>query len=312
MDTPWGITGPQFLALYSAGLVIAVGIAVFVRYRARRPAAPDERFPPLDIAGLAFLAGGPRRVVEVAIARLIEVGALRPIRGGQVAAVTNYAPHPLDAAVLDETGPLPRAVSTVIRRATVNPVVTAIGDALVRQKLLLAPKAARRAQRRAVLALHLLLLVGVIRLINGVWRDYPVAYLAVLLALTLVLALVLGGKRLPARTVHGDDVLSAARDGDQHLLLGPSAAMMGAAGVVALSGLALFPDGGIRQALAMNATSSGSSWAYSGGGSSYIGTSCGSSSSDSGSSGGSSCGGSSSGGSSCGGGGGGGCGGGSS
>ncbi len=316
MDDPWGLSGPTFLALYGAALVIAVGYALLLRRRIRRP-APPESVRPVDLAGLAFLKAGPRRVVEAAIARLIETGALRPSRGGQVTSVGHYAPHPIDAAVLQQTGQLPRPLDTVIRRAAMSPAVTAVGDALVAQRLLIAPSVARSVQRRTVLGLYLLLLVGVARLVNGIMRDFPVLYLAGLLVVTLAAIVVLRRLRLPARTVHGDRVVAAATGGPMDHdrgspWLGPSLVLTGAAGVVALGGLVMFPDLLVREALMTHAMAQAQaqSWAYAstGGGSCGYTMWSGSESNDSGS--GSSGGGSDGGGSSCGGGGG--CGGGSS
>ena len=316
MDEPWGLSGPEFLALYGAALVIAVTYGLLLRHRVRRP-RPPEFVRPVDLAGLAFLTGGPRRVVEVAIARLIETGTLRPSRGGQIAAVAHFAQHPIDTAVLQQTGQVPRQLSDVIRRAAASPAVVAVGDALVDQRLLVAPSVARKVQRRAVLGLHLLLLVGSVRLVNGIMQDYPVLYLVGLLALTVVLTIVLRGKRLPARTVHGDAVVDAATDRDRaNPWLGPSLVLTGAAGAVVLGGLAFFPDLLVREALMTHAMANAQSqsWAYASTGSSGCGYTSWSGSDGSGSSGSGDSGGgggsdSGGGGSNCGGGGG--CGGGS-
>jgi hypothetical protein len=67
MSHPWGLSGPAFLWLYGAGLVVAVGIPALVR---TLPAVGSRRLdPPLDANGVAFLAGGSRRVVETSLAR---------------------------------------------------------------------------------------------------------------------------------------------------------------------------------------------------------------------------------------------------
>lgn len=294
MDYPWGISGPAFLAMYIAGLVAMTGAALLVRWRVRRPRGAGTGH--VDLAGVAFLAGGPRRVVEMSIAKLLESGGLRPSRGGQVAAVTGTAPHPIDASVLAETGPLPRQVDTVIRRVSGGPAVTAVGDLLVSQRLLVPPATARAVQRRAVVGLYLLLAVGVVRLVTGIVGDYPVDSLGVLLLLTAAITAVLRTRRVPARTVPGDEALAAARDTgwDQpHTSPSRAVAIAGGAGLVALGGLAAFPDAAIREALVVSATDGARSWAYtssSGGGGCGSYSSCGSSG-DGGGSGGSSCGG---------------------
>jgi uncharacterized protein (TIGR04222 family) len=312
MDRPWGLSGPDFLALYVAALALLVTYGVLLRVRVRRPARPDA-VRPVDLAGLAFLIAGPRRVAEVAIARLLETGALRAARGGQVSAATAPAGHPIDAAVLYEAGHIPRPLDEVVRRVAAGPPVTAIGDALVAQRLLVAPSTVRSVRRRSVLGLHLLLVVGVVRLINGLVQEYAVGYLIGLLILTVIVSLVLSSRKLPARTVHGDRVVRAARSAGTtgraapNPWLAPAMAMGGAAGLVALGGLAFYPDLMVRDALVTQSMlhSQSQTWAYS------SGSSCsmyaGSDSSGSGGGGSSDSGG---GGGSDGGGGGGGCGGG--
>ena len=314
MGQAWGLTGPEFLALYGAGLVLALGWAALVRWRVRRPQEPVS-WQPLDVAELAFLVGGPGRAAEAAVARLVEAGRVHAARNGQLTRAAGHTAHdPLDAAVLRELDRAPRMTGTVLRKVTASPAATAIGDRLVQQRLLVAPAAARSARRRAVAGLYLLFLIGLVRLGDGVWHDRPVGFLAVLLVLTVALAIPLRNRRVKARTVHGDRVVASAQGGNGHQ---PSsrlhpAALAGAAGLVALGGLAAFPDVAVRVVLVestaaatMAVAGASSSWSYIGG-AAYAGCGSGGGSSDGGSSsgGGASCGGGG------GGGGGGGCGGG--
>src|SRR5688572_6896453 len=98
---PWGLSGPEFLWLYAVALVVAIAVALGARMAVHRPRRPDatDRLAPEE---LGFLAGGPRRAVHVAIARLVDAGLVRTDRSGTVTSTADRAPagHPLDDAVL--------------------------------------------------------------------------------------------------------------------------------------------------------------------------------------------------------------------
>lgn len=57
--------------------------------------------PTLDLCEIAFLAGGPDRVVETAIVALVESGRVRVASPGQLALVDPVRRHPVEGAVLD-------------------------------------------------------------------------------------------------------------------------------------------------------------------------------------------------------------------
>ncbi|GAB1511183.1 TIGR04222 domain-containing membrane protein [Actinophytocola sp. KF-1] len=307
---PWGLSGPEFLWLYGAGLVAGIVVAIWRRVAVRRPRLTDPGgwLAPEE---LGFLAGGPRRAVDVAVARLVRAGAVRVDRRGTLTDVSEgrRTGRPLDDAVL-ATLTSPRTIRAVGARTSADPALTRIGDELVRRGLLVAPARAVQARRLGPVLLYVLLAVGVVRWLNGVANDLPVGYLTVLLVATLVAVVLLSIRAIApakARTVHGDRVVTGlVRDGSNDPLE-----------KVAVRGLSAYPDKEVAEALAMGAVAAGAAWSYSSAASfnsSYYpgtaGYACGSSSAASCGSGSSSCGGSSSscGGSSCGGGG---CGGGS-
>lgn len=62
-----------------------------------------------DLSGVAYLAGGPRRAVEAAVVAMVEDGRLQ-VDGvtGQLSAADPRRRHPVEAAVLDATGPRAR------------------------------------------------------------------------------------------------------------------------------------------------------------------------------------------------------------
>src|SRR4051812_44298977 len=104
MNDPWGISGPDFVVLYiallGAGLLIRVIVSGVVSSRALR--ADDGRpVPPPTVYQLAFLAGGPDRAVDAAIAALVDRGQLRVNSYKQVSQAGTRPSEPLEQAVYD-------------------------------------------------------------------------------------------------------------------------------------------------------------------------------------------------------------------
>src|SRR5688500_17785335 len=60
--------------------------------------------PDLDLYALAYLAGGPQRVVDTALVALVESGRVRVHAPGELAAAVPDRRHPVEAAVLDAIG----------------------------------------------------------------------------------------------------------------------------------------------------------------------------------------------------------------
>ena len=295
---PWGLSGPEFLWLYGIGMVAGLAVAIGARVKVRRPRLAE---PPghLDVTELGLLGGGPVNAVQVAIARLAAAGLVRVNRSGEVSAPSGprSTGHPLDDAVLAQLTK-PRMVAAIARRKPVEDQVTALGEALVRRGLLVAPSAAIRARRLGPVLLYVVFAVGIVRWINGAYDNLPVGYLTFLLAATLIAVFFLGSRNLTkpkARTVHGDRVVAAVR------ARGSAADPLERA---AVSGPRVIDDKDLSHALSLavpvalapvawSYASSGSFTTYvapSGGGSSG-GYSCGGSTSSSSCSSGSSCGG---------------------
>ncbi|MCK2240459.1 MULTISPECIES: TIGR04222 domain-containing membrane protein [unclassified Crossiella] len=301
MTETWGLTGPQFLLLYGMGLLVSIVVAVWARRSVRRAeAAPGAGR--LSADDVAYLAGGGDQVVFTAVARMLEAGSLRASRGSWLSVTGLAAQHPLDRVILAElnarTSPAATLGSLRAKYAD-HPLVGQVRNRLETLGLVVPRRRQALARLRGAAAFGLLLLIGVARVVDGVGNGRPIGYLAGLLGLTAPVALVLLITKMNRLTLAGEQTLNhfrtnvfrkpAADDHDQLALIG------GAAMLVALGGLAAFPDETVSRVLALPSSGGGSS-----GGSSCSGSSSSSSSS-------SSC--SSSSGDSGGGGGGGGCGG---
>ncbi|MEV0675751.1 TIGR04222 domain-containing membrane protein [Actinosynnema sp. NPDC050436] len=293
------MSGPEFLELYWIALAVTVAwaIAVRVRLRGTRGSAPAGVLGPYEIA---YLTGGPRRVVETAVAALIASDALRPARNGSVSVVGKPVVHgPVDRAVVaDATRYKYRTLTLLITSVTEQGVADAVGDRLVERGHLVPPGVAKRRLGRSVLPMALLFAVGVVRWVNGLVIGAPVGWLTLQLVLTGVLIWLFRKAKQVTPTAWGSTAVSSARAGGNPGG-GGATGRAGEVWPVALDGFNAHPNIPLRVAARRHPGSRAARTAGASGGFIAAGSSCGSSSSCGG--GGSSCGG---------GGGGGGCGGG--
>ncbi|MGY1608300.1 MULTISPECIES: TIGR04222 domain-containing membrane protein [unclassified Geodermatophilus] len=104
-----------------------------------------------DVYDVAYLAGGPQRVVDTALVALLVTGRVRAVAPGELQVVDPRRRHPVEAAVLDAVGGRGRrSVETVRWRALADERVTGIVRAL-RDRRLLGRLARRTAAGRQVL-----------------------------------------------------------------------------------------------------------------------------------------------------------------
>ncbi|MGQ0837890.1 TIGR04222 domain-containing membrane protein [Actinokineospora sp.] len=290
MNEPWGISGPDFLKVYFVAFAFALLFALAMRILAR--AGGGDAHPPrhdqLTLDELAYLAGGAQRVVETAVARLVDAGKLRPSRSGSVQAVHGAtANYPIDRAVLADAQRYGhRTLTLLVDRVGQDAAVRGIGAGLA-GKGLLVDKGTARARLSAV-PVAVLFVVGVARWANGLSEGRSIGWLTLALVVTAVVGIALYRRPVAARTFTGDRVFRQARrgrgslpgpstNGADYALLGGGAAMM-----VVFGGLAAHPDVELAAMEAHRASAAGSSSSSS---------SCGGSSSSCSSGGGSSCGG---------------------
>lgn len=242
MARPWGLSGPEFLELYWIALAasLAFAIVVRVRLRGKRHSAPAGS---LGLYDIAYLTGGPRRVVETSVAALIESGKLRPARDGAVRVVGDpVADDTVDQAVLTDAARYRhRTLSLLFTAVSEQDAPRGFGRALAAQGYLLAPEVLKRHYRIGVVPLLLLMAVGAVRWANGLLIGAPVGWLT----LQLVLSGILVGLLLRVdgfkRTARGSRAVARARAGEG---TGGSGVISsaGAAGLVALDGFAHHPD----------------------------------------------------------------------
>ncbi|MET9231857.1 TIGR04222 domain-containing membrane protein [Lentzea sp. NPDC003310] len=271
MPEHWGLTGPEFLQLYWVGLALAVLVAIAVRVRVRAGHS-SQPVRSLDMDELAYLAGGPRRVVETSLARLLTAGELRTSRRGtvQVTSATQSLNAVDRAVVTDGQRYTNRTVNLMIPAVAKDDVVTAIGRRLEDMGLVVNPETAKSAVRKGSIALWVLLAVGVARWINGIAVGAPVGWLTVQLVVTGLLILLLTRRPQHVRTSKGTSVLNVARDRNTKPPGSVDEVMYaGAAGAVLFGGLVVYPDLAVRSSLLASSGSGG----YTGGSTCSVGSS---------------------------------------
>jgi hypothetical protein len=91
----------------------------------------------LDVYDIAYLAGGPARVVDTALVALVQTGRVRVHSPGQFAAVGLTRRHPVEAAVLDAIGTSGhRSIDTVLWRLVDDERLLHVEDRLRQDGLL--------------------------------------------------------------------------------------------------------------------------------------------------------------------------------
>src|SRR3569833_33878 len=146
MADPWGISGPDFVVLYIAllGAVLLIRVIVAGVAASRALRADHERpGPPPTVYELAFLAGGPDRAVDTAIAALVERGQLRVNSYRQISKAGTRPVDPLERAVADVAKL--KTTSTIRAKVRGSAAMRALEEGLDQRGLL--ASAAARARR---------------------------------------------------------------------------------------------------------------------------------------------------------------------
>jgi hypothetical protein len=102
----------------------------------------------LDLYDIAFLAGGPARVVDTALVALVASGRVRVHSPGELAVADLARRHPVEAAVLDAVGPQGhRSVETIRWRLTEDVRLLDLGRRLSADGLLRSRRVRGRGDR---------------------------------------------------------------------------------------------------------------------------------------------------------------------
>ncbi|MGO1048648.1 TIGR04222 domain-containing membrane protein [Crossiella sp. CA198] len=263
MHDTWGLTGPEFIGLYVLALIITVAVAIRRRLAARKLPPGHPTAPALSADEAAYLAGGTRRLVETALARLVAGDALRVSRGNPPAATGKPAESTMDDRVL--TAVRDRKTRVGVEDATQqldrSPELRELRQRLLWAHLLVSPERSRACRMAAATVFLPIALIGALRLSDGASNGKPIAILILLLAVTTALALIITLVPGPRATTLGQRALNSARaDAHRRRLAGVTAGGFVAGDVVllvALSGMSGHPDSAVASGLATDGGGAG-------------------------------------------------------
>ncbi|MFJ9983918.1 TIGR04222 domain-containing membrane protein [Streptomyces globisporus] len=138
------------LALLATLAVVVSSVLLVVKAvaeRSRRP-SPGRGVALHDLYEVAFLNGGPARVVDTALATLHADGRLAVGGPGIVAVQRAQANDPVERAVFQELAAAPNGALHVLREAVMrHPAVQEVGDGLAARGLLVPPHRLRPLRR---------------------------------------------------------------------------------------------------------------------------------------------------------------------
>jgi uncharacterized protein (TIGR04222 family) len=141
MGQPWGLSGPQFLGIYGAGMAALIIVPWVARLLIRLPSGRRVTRD-LDAYEVGYLVGGQCRAADVVIAELAMSGALRVSSDGWVARADSAAFAASPAVARTGTGwdgfPAGRTAE-VRKRLGEHPGVRAIRSRLAADRLAVSP-----------------------------------------------------------------------------------------------------------------------------------------------------------------------------
>lgn len=217
---PLDWSGPQFLMAYSVFLVGAFVAARVCQHMMREPIGTPERFElDLDPYEMAALQGVDY-VTHTAVTTLVQNGRLRIEDGDlRVAAELPSNAHRVERAVYQFVKQDGDATNTELRSAA-QPEMHALERSLQQRGFLLAPEQAQRLRWTSLLIFTAALGLGVLKMLIGLSRDRPVAFLVMLMLFASILGysvlLMSSTRRLSRR---GDEALKLLRQQNQPLLM---------------------------------------------------------------------------------------------
>ncbi len=195
MNQPWGLSGPQFLWIYGAGLAAFLVtpwlLALFARIFSTAP--PGVPVPELDAYEVGYLAGGAHRAAEVVIGELAASGALRVDSAGeisqadlaQLAAWSATSAHGIAAQAIPDG----LRAQKVRDQLAEDPGVVAIGVRLRAERLLIARSWVIAAQVTVPALWLALMIAGAVRMAEGSHNHRPTGDLGQLYFLTILLGI---------------------------------------------------------------------------------------------------------------------------
>ncbi len=210
----WGISGPDFLAVFAGAAVVFGLLALMDRFLVTRRAtgSPRRQAEPVEVA---YLNGGAARAVHASLAGLRAAGLVEVAPTGALN-VTGALPagvSRLDHAVYEAAVRRVQA-NRLLSDAQVSTATEAVRAGLVDAGWVLDDDQRARARRGGWLLLALGAF-GFVRVIAGALNAKPTGYLALLTVAVVIAGLLL--LRVPKRTAAAARVLAEAQRSHAHL-----------------------------------------------------------------------------------------------
>ncbi|GGY41250.1 TIGR04222 domain-containing membrane protein [Streptomyces anulatus] len=179
------------LALLATLAVVVSSVLLIVKAvaeRSRRP-SPGPGVALHDLYEVAFLNGGPARVVDTALTALHADGRLAVGGPGIVAVLRAQANDPVERAVFQELAAAPNGALHVLREAVMrHPAVQEVGDGLAARGLLVPPHRLRPLRQwgltqgiACMIALPLSLLLTFVQFATDDSLDFSVPFIVKML-----------------------------------------------------------------------------------------------------------------------------------
>ena len=263
---PFDWDGREFLGLYLILVMISVAMAIGLRRHAREHG--PARGQPSTAYEWAYLADGPARCVDAAVAQLMADGVIDwNVSSRELKVIQRRLDLATPLDIVSRSIERNGKPAAVIKKASSH--LGSIKLGLEQRALWMNDSQVFRARWTSALPLLMVFGFGVTKLWIGIQRNRPVEFLFVLCSLMLIAIMVALIKR-PKRTCAGDLVLARAKRTYDRKVRAPENSELGLAvaflGTAALSGTAYAHYHDVRQPSSSDGGSSSSDSDSSGGG----------------------------------------------
>lgn len=233
---PFDWTGGAFLTLYIALMIACVFATSLWRRTLRDNGSNDTGFG-LDPLEIAYLAGGNARVLDAAVADLMERGTVEWDATTRKFVATGQNAQNLPPLLNRIYRHLPNEGQPAKLAQRLDDDLRPVQAKLETRGLLLDADARARAARLPLLIPAALILFGAIKLFLGFMRDKPIGFLFFLILITAILSLVTSIVRAGTRSRAGDRALAQLQTEYAHTARAPRGGELPLA--VALAGTAI-------------------------------------------------------------------------
>ena len=211
IPNPLNFTGPEFLLFYFCSSIVVICLASILRFCLRLPYAKKDDLPsPLNLYEMAYLAGGKDRVVDTAIASLVQQQYATPDSNKRSLKFTgsiNEVSDPIEEAVAIATKN--KTSINDIRDdslASLNVKMNQIQNKLCELSLLISDQQCLRIKQYPMYLILACIALGIAKIMVGTYRGKPVGFL-VIMCLILGFIAISFWNTTPFRSHYGDRIL---------------------------------------------------------------------------------------------------------